>query len=101
MLANPLGSWFKRWGIWLMLALFAVLFFIVKYMLPAPKGAIKVLDEARKATEDLKATKAKEHAELTQVMEAKATELKQIQTISDEEKRLQALADFANRKTKA
>jgi DNA-binding protein H-NS len=96
MLANPIGDWFKRWGIWILLALAAIAFIAMK-LIPAPKGAVKIVDEAREATQKLKDQKAEEHAAITKQMEERVTELVKIKEIPDEEKRLAALAEFANR----
>lgn len=95
--ANTVWDWLKKWGLWILLAL-AFLLFILSKLLPSPKGKPEVLQKAKEQATDIKnaASQALEKHNLE--MEMRKDELAKIQTIHDEKARLQALADFANRR---
>lgn len=97
MLANSIGSWFKRWGLAIIAGLCAVLYFVLK-LIPTRPGASKVVDDAKAAAKQLSDDKTKALTDHAATMDANRVQLAQIKTISDDEARLQALADFANGK---
>ena len=97
MSANSFGSWFKRWGLWILLGA-ALLLYIVTRLFPSNGNKPKILQEAKDQAKKLKDQASKQLQEHTEKMDAKVVELDEIKKISDEEERLKRLADFANRR---
>lgn len=97
MKANSTKSWFKKWWLWVLLGLAATIY-ILSRVFPSGEGKPGILhkakDEAKRIKEDA-VEKLEAHIEM---MQEKHQELERIKVISDEEKRLRALADFANRR---
>lgn len=97
MTANTASDWFKSWGLLIIAGLGGLLFLLLK-LVPAPKGKVEILDAARDSAKKLADDKTKALSDLNGKMMENRAELKEIQAIPDQMTRLQALADFANRK---
>lgn len=97
MRANTFGSWVRRWGLWILLALAVGLYIVIK-ILPKPKDKRKLLHEAREVAEEFKLKAEADLREHTAKMDARKEELAEIKRIDDEQERLRRLADFANRR---
>lgn len=96
MKANTLWSWIKKWGLWILAGLTFILFVVAK-ILPKPKDKKSILRRAHDGAEKIK-VEVKENLDLhRKKMADREIELENIKAISDEEERLKALADFANR----
>jgi hypothetical protein len=95
MTANTVGSWFKRWGLWLLLGLAVVLVIIAK-LLPSNGSKPEILQKAKDEVQGLKDQAKKELDEHKAKMKANEDELARIKAIEDEEARLKALAEFAD-----
>lgn len=93
---NPPGAWLKRYWLWIVLGL-AFVIFVVSRLLPTSKGKPEVLEKAKAEADKIHDVAAKELEKHAAKMEANEREFAEIEKISDEEKRLQALAEFANR----
>jgi len=93
---NPPGAWLKRYWLWIVLGL-AIAIFVVSRLLPTPKGKPELLQKAKDDAGKIHEAAAKELETHAAKMEANEREFAEIEKISDEEKRLQALAEFANR----
>ena len=99
MSANGAGAWLKRWGLWILLG-GAVALGVLCWLFPVSrKGKPQVLKDAQEGAERIKALAAKRLEEHDRRMATRRKELEAIEAIGDVEKRLQALADFANRRT--
>lgn len=98
LLANPVQDWFKKWWLWIVVGASTAAYFALKFLAAPARGKIEILEGAKKDTLDLKEQKQVVLQELNTKMEARRTELKEIQTIPSEEERLKALSDFANRR---
>lgn len=97
MKANKASDWFRRWGLWLLVAL-AVLLVILAAVLPSNGKKPKLLQEAKEGAERFKEKAEEEHAALKKKMDERRDELAEIEKIEDEEERLSRLAEFANRR---
>jgi len=98
-MANSIGDWFKRYKIWLILIAITVVVFALWMFLPTgDKGALKILKDTEDKVNKLKEAKVKELEVITEEMDERVEELMEIKAEPDEDKRLQALADFANRR---
>ncbi|KKM80669.1 hypothetical protein LCGC14_1337530 [marine sediment metagenome] len=98
-MANSVTSWLNRWGLWVLLGL-AIALGVLCWLFPVSRrGKPQVLKEAREGAERIKALAAKRLEEHDRRMATRRKELEAIEAIGDEEKRLQALANFANRRT--
>ena len=98
MRANGAGAWLKRYGLWVLLGL-AIALGVLCWLFPVSRrGKPQVLKEAQEGAKRIKALAAKRLEEHDHRMAARRKKLEAIEAIGDEAKRLQALADFANRR---
>ncbi len=98
MRANGVGSWLERWGLWILLVL-AVIIGMLCWLFPVSrKGKPQILKEAQDGAAALKKKAAEALVEHEYQMAVRRNELKAIETIVDEDERLKALANFANRR---
>lgn len=95
--ANTASDWLKKWGLWILLGIALVIFIIAKFI-PAPKSKDATLRQAKDEAERLKNEVSKELEKHTKEMSNRKAELEQIKAIEDEDARLNALADFANKR---
>lgn len=96
MKANSTWSWFKKWGWWILLLLAAGLVLLC-WLLPSDGKKPKLLQGAKDGAAKLKDQAEDALREHEAKMQANRDELACIKAIENEEERLQALADFANR----
>jgi len=98
MSANSGKTWWRWSYLWIALVCVVVLVVLVRVFLPKRKEKATILTEAREGVERLKETATKELKEHQKKMDANRRELENIKEIEDEDERLQALADFGNRR---
>lgn len=94
--ANTAKHWFKRYGLWILIGL-ALIIFIISRIIPSPKGKPEILKKAKEEAAKAKDAATKALEEHNKAMAERKAELENIKAMSDEEARLQALADFANK----
>jgi hypothetical protein len=93
---NPPGEWLKRYWLWIVV-LGALVLFALTQIFKGEGGKPALM---KKTVEDAERIHENANAELDShiaKMGEREKEFAEIEAISDEEKRLQALADFANR----
>jgi len=96
MLANPITSWFRKWWLYFLLLLI-IIAVALSWLIPSREST----DENPNATKKLTNIQDKVKTDLIlheSKMATRRKELKEIKCIEDKEKRLQALADFGNRR---
>jgi hypothetical protein len=86
---------FKRYWGWLIAVAIAIAVVIAKILGPKPRT--EILDKAREQATILRTERDKEHQKLVEKTQAKISEIQKIEAESDEAKRLQLLANIANR----
>lgn len=95
--ANSLWSWFKRWGLWLLLAITGLIYLLSR-LLPSDGRKPELLQKAKDEAEKLKEGAADDLATHSEKMNERVKELDEIKAIEDEKERLKKLAEFANRR---
>jgi len=90
-------DWFKKWWLWILLAIGTVLFIITR-LLPSNGEKPKLFQEAKDRAKELKDKASADIERHRARMEERKKELKEIQSIEDEDERLKRLAEFANRR---
>ena len=98
MLANPVKSWFKRYWLWFLLAIAAIIY-VFTLLLPKPKTDEKesIFKNAQNKAKKIKEDREKEHAAMIKGMKKRTQELTEIKAIKNEDERLKKLAEFANK----
>lgn len=86
----------KRWGLWILVVLAGGLYLLVKLLPRRSKRDLFV--QAKQQAGELKDQASKKLTQLKTEMKTRRTELDGIKRIDDEAERLNALADFANRR---
>lgn len=94
--ANKAKHWFTKWGLWILLGI-AVVIFIISRLIPAPKDKQAILRQAKEEAKRLKDEVSAELEKHNKEMAERKAELEKAKAIEDEEARLKALADFANK----
>ena len=94
--ANTAWDWIRRWGLWILLLLGVVLAALV-WLLPTRRGKPKILEQAKDGADAIRERAHKELVSHEHKMAARRKELEAITAIEEEDARLKALADFANR----
>jgi flagellar biosynthesis/type III secretory pathway M-ring protein FliF/YscJ len=95
--ANKTSDWLKRWGLWILLGL-AALLVILCAVLPSNGSKPKLLQEAKDGAKKLKEKAEADLESVKKEMEEREKELAEIESIEDEAERLEKLAEFANRR---
>jgi len=96
--ANGFWDWMKRWGLWILVVLAGLLYLLAKLLPRRSKRDLFV--QAKQQAGELKDQAVKKLGELKSEMKARRTELNDIKGIDDEAERLQALAEFANKRSR-
>lgn len=86
----------KRWGLWILVIVAGGIYLLAKLLPRRSKRDLFV--QAKQQAGALKDQAVKKLTQLKTEMKARRTELDGIKRIDDEAERLQALADFANRR---
>lgn len=97
MKANSLWSWFKRWGLWLIMIAAGTVYLFSRLM-PSDGRKPELLQKAKDGAEKLRAVAAIDLAEHSMKMDARTKELEEIKATENERVRLNRLAEFANRR---
>lgn len=95
--ANRASDWLKRWGLWILLGL-AALLVLLTWILPSNGTKPKLLQDAKDGAQKLKDSAAADLERVRLEMEEREKELARIKAIQDEKTRLEKLAEFANRR---
>lgn len=96
--ANTAWDQLRKWGLWLLLGLGALLALVCWLLPTSKKGKPEILRKAKDGARAIKENRQKELKAHKRRMAVREKELETIGTIEDERERLQALADFANRR---
>ena len=97
MTANSIWTWLKKWGLWILAGLVALLWLISK-LIPTIGGKPEILQKAKEEAAAAKQTASEAIDKHEAKMEENRKELETIKAIPDEMERLKRLADFANRR---
>ncbi len=95
--ANTAKHWFTKWGLWILLGI-AVVIGIIAWLIPASKDKDATLRKAKDEAKRLKDEVSQELEKHNKEMANRKAELMKVKAMEDEEARLKALADFANRR---
>lgn len=99
MLANTIGSWFKRHWVWITAVFLGLVVYVVYMLFPTGKSRpLQILKETEDKVKELKEGKEQELAAIDKERKHNATELAKIKNIPNEKERLTRLAEFANRR---
>jgi len=94
--ANTWKDWLKKWWLWIVAGA-TILIFIISRLIPTVKGKPEVLQKAKEGADTIKTGAGEALTTHNKEMTERKEELEKIKSIPDQDKRMQALADYANR----